>query len=193
MLKINKGGPWIMWPNSLVENFIEFPANKIFDFDGDYSFLLEFELDEKINKKSTLFCKLPSYFGVDIEEYGLTLIYTTDDGESEYVYLDYNWKINTRYILKITKKKSILKYEINDMLLFNVLLDNKLKGDDNSHIIFGSGNFPKNNFNLNYMSLILYRLKIMKSDVLICEHDFSCYIYNKSFDLTENCNFINKI
>ena len=45
MLKINKGGPWIMWPNSLVENFIEFPANKIFDFDGDYSFLLEFELD----------------------------------------------------------------------------------------------------------------------------------------------------
>jgi hypothetical protein len=28
---------------------------------------------------------------------------------------------------------------------------------------------------------------------LIVEHDFDIFIYNKSFDKTENCNFIHKI
>lgn len=193
MLKIEKGDPWIMWPNSLVDNFIDEPANRIFDYDGKYNFILEFELTEVIKQKSTLFCKLPSYFGVDIEPNGLTLIYTTEDNKSEYLYLNYNWEINKKYLLKITKIKNLLKYELDGLLLFNTLLDDKLKGDENSHIIFGSGNFPKNGFNLNYMSVILHYLEIIKENVVISKHNFDSYIYNKSLDLTKNCNFIHRI
>lgn len=193
MLKIEKGDPWVMWPNNLVDNFIDEPANKIFDYSGNFNFILEFELTEPIEQKSTLFAKLPSYFGVDIEPYGISLIYTTEDGNSEYVYLNYEWELNKRYVLKITKNRNILKYEIDGLLIYNTMLNQNLKGDENSHILFGSGNFPKNGFNLNYISVILYRLEIIKDNVLISNHDFETFIHDKSFDLTNNCNFIHRI
>jgi hypothetical protein len=82
---------------------------------------------------------------------------------------------------------------INEIEIFFKLLLNKLGGDDNSHIIFGSGNFPKNGFNLNYISLILVEVEVEKDGVVISRHNFNKFIHNKSFDLTNNCNFINKI
>ena len=177
----------------LVGNFVDDPANKIFDYQGNFNFTLEFELVEKVELKSTLFAKLPSYFGLDIEPHGMTLILTTEDSNTEYIYLNYEWEVGKRYTLKITKNKNILKYEINGLLIFNTLLTQLLKSDDNSHIIFGSGNFPVNGFNLNYMSVILHQLKILKDNILISDHDFNIFIHSKSFDLTNNCNFIHRI
>lgn len=193
MLKIEKGNPWVMWPNNLVNNFIDDPANKIFDYDGKFNFILEFEITEPIIDKSSLFAKLPSYFGVDIEHLGLTLIYTTEDGKSEYKFLNYEWKLNKKYVLVISKNDNILKYEIDGLVIFETKINQKLKGDDISHIIFGAGNFPKNGFNLNYISVILYKVSISKDDIIISNHSFDKFIHNKSYDSTENCNFIHKI
>ena len=44
MLRIEKGNPWAMWPDNLVDNFIDNPANKIFDYEGNFMFHLVFEL-----------------------------------------------------------------------------------------------------------------------------------------------------
>ncbi len=52
MLKITKGNPWVMWPDSLVENFITDPANKILDYNGNFDFKLIFELPNLVNIKS---------------------------------------------------------------------------------------------------------------------------------------------
>ena len=61
------------------------------------------------------------------------------------------------------------------------------------HIIFGAGNFPKNGYNLNYTDIELYEFKVTQEDKLLCHHTFEEYIYDKSVDLTGDCNFINKI
>ena len=83
MLRIEEGEPWVMWPDNLVANFIDYPANKIFDYNGEFEFKLVFELVAPVKRKSTLFSKLPSYFGIDIEEYGLLLIVTEDTKNTE--------------------------------------------------------------------------------------------------------------
>lgn len=193
MLKIQEGEPWVMWPDKLVGNFIDYPANKIFDYDGDYEFTIDFEFERPILKKQTLFSKLPSYFGFDLEPNGFTFIYTEEDNNTEYVSVNYQWQHKERYKLKILKRSFEIFIYIDDILIMTEFLKTKLKVDDISHIIFGAGNFPKNGFNLNYFSVILHSVKIIKDSELISDHEFNKFIHNKSFDLTNNCNFIYKI
>lgn len=193
MLKIDEGAPWVMWPNNLVDNFVTEPANQIFDYGGNYQFHITFSFENDIIKRSTLFSKLPSYLGIDLDENGFTFIYTYECGTTEYEIIPNKWEINRIYHFCITKKDEILSIYLDDLLLFTIKLKQKLASNDNSHIIFGAGNFPKNNFNLNYFSVILYRVTIMKEGKEIAHHNFDKFIHNKSFDNTNNCNFIYKI
>lgn len=193
MLKIIKGNPWVMWPDSLVENFIDEPANKILDYEGNFDFILTFELPELVNEKSTLFSKLPSYFGVDIEVNGLTIILNEKERTAKYVFVDFTWKTNEKYVLEIIKRVNIITLKINGDILFNYEIETELSSDGISHIIFGAGNFPKNDFNLNYINVMLHKFEIIKEGVTISKHNFETFIHNKSFDETGNCNFIHKI
>lgn len=193
MLKINKGEPWVMWPDNIVKNFIEFPANKIFDYDGNFEFYLIFELIDEISEKSTLFSKLPSYFGFDLEKNGFTFIISDLDGNLFYFFKEIEWNKNKKYKILIKKEKNILLLNINDNNKLIIELEKPLSKDDNSHIIFGSGNFPKNNYNLNFLSCVLHEMIIKKEDEIICHHNFIKNIHNKMYDITGNCNFLNKI
>lgn len=193
MLKITKGNPWVMWPDSLVENFIKDPANKILDYNGNFDFRLIFELPSLVKTKSTLFSKLPSYFGVDIEEYGLTFIISETNRESKYKFSDFTWEIDKKYQLNIQKRGNSLTLSIDDNQIIEHVIETELSSDNISHIIFGAGNFPKNNFNLNYIDVTLHEFEIKKEDSIMCSHKFETFIHNKSFDETGNCNFIHKI
>ena len=194
MLKIDKGEPWVMWPDNLVSNFIESPANKIFDYDGEYIFNLKFELNEPIDGKKTLIAKLPTYFGIDIIPNGCLLIYSFQDGiEAFQLFKEYKWNQNLVYDLVVKKNGNQMSITINEEEFFHIELNEQLGYDDNSHIIFGAGNFPKNGFNLNYLSLTLHYLNIVKDGKVISEHKFETFIHEKSFDLSNNCNFLHKI
>ena len=193
MLKIEEGKPWVMWPDILVANFIDYPANKILDYDGNFVFKIKFELTKPIKKKSTLFSKLPSYFGVDLEEYGLLLIVTDNTKKTDYLFGNNIWNVGEIYELEIKKINNVIQVMLNGTSLINYELKNDLASDDISHIIFGAGNFPKNGFNLNYSELILHYLSITKDEMVIAEHYFNQFIHNKSFDETGNCNFIHLI
>lgn len=193
MLKIVKGNPWVMWPDSLVENFIDEPANKILDYSGYFDFILTFELPELVTEKSTLFSKLPSYFGVDIEVNGLTIILNEKERTAKYMFVDFIWMPNEKYNLEIIQRNKIIIVKINGETLLNYQIETELSSDGISHIIFGAGNFPKNNFNLNYIDVILHQFEIVKEGVTISKHNFETFIHNKSFDETGNCNFIHKI
>lgn len=193
MLRINKGEPWVMWPDSMVANFIEDPANKVFDYEGDFTFSLSFNLTFPVEEKSTLFSKLPSYFGVDLERNGLVLLYTYRNTDTKYEWVDYSWKIETEYIITLRKSGNILELLVNDEKLLILTLTDILASDNNSHIIFAAGNFPKNGFNLNYLDVNLNHLTVEKQGTLISKHNFETFIHNKSFDITGNCNFIHKI
>lgn len=193
MLKIEEGKPWVMWPNLLVSNFIDDPANKVFDYDGNYEFILSFRLPKEVKNKSTLFSKLPSYFGVDIDKNALTLILTNINNEVTYKSILYNFEKNKKYDLRIVKNMDTLNISLNDILCFEFKLDKPLAKDDLSHIIFGAGNFPKNGFNLNFLSIEMEHLLIKKDNIIIAEHSFNYFIHNKSYDETGNCNFIHSI
>ena len=193
MLRIEKGKPWVMWPNLLVSNFIDWPANRILDYDGDFRLTITFELIEPVIEKSTLLSKLPSYFGIDLHEHELLLIVTEIDGNTEYISTPYEWEINTDYELSIVKIGENLTILINEQVLITHLIKTKLAKDDISHLVFGSGNFPKNKVNLNYMTCNLKELKVIKDGILITHHLFEKQLHNKWYDETGNCNFIHQI
>jgi hypothetical protein len=193
MLKIKEGEPWIMWPNILGQKFIKDPANHIFDHEGEFSFRLVFELEEPITKKSTLFAKLPSYFGIDLEDYGILLIVTNNSGKTEYLTCNFQWEINKKYNLLITKEEDAVTVYIDGNALTLYFIEDKLAADPNSHIIFGAGNFPKNGFNLNYLGVTLHELEIIRDTETISKHAFEEFIHGKSYDLTDNCNFLHQI
>lgn len=193
MLRIDSGSPWIMWPDSIVENFIENPANKVFDSEKNFTFRTVFSLPKDITGKSTLFSKLPSYFGIDLEIDGMTFIVSYETGYTNYTHVKYNWQIEKEYDLVIVREEKEMYFFVNRENILNFTLRDKLASDNTSHIIFGAGNFPKNGFNLNYLGVDLKKLQIFQENTLIAEHDFDIFIYSKSFDKTENCNFIHKI
>ena len=98
MLKINKGEPWVMWPNNLVSNYIDVLGNKIFDEKKNYTFKMIFELTEPVDEKQTLFAKLPSYFGIDLSPEGCLLIYKFEDSiETYYLFEKFVWELNKKY------------------------------------------------------------------------------------------------
>jgi hypothetical protein len=193
MLKIEKGKPLVMWPNLLVSNFIDWPANRILDYDGDFTLTITFQLIEPVIEKSTLLSKLPSYFGIDLHEKEILLIVTEIDGNTEYVSHPFEWEINFDYELSVTKKDEHLMIIINGETIITHLIKTKLAKDDISHIVFGAGNFPKNKVNLNYMSCNVKELKIIKDKQLLAHHLFETQIHNKWYDETGNCNFIHQI
>lgn len=193
MLRIKEGEPWVMWPNNLVDNFLELPSNRIFDYNCDFEFNIVFELTDEILSKSTLFAKLPSYLGIDLESQGILFILSEEGLDTRYITHQHSWNVGKKYDLLIKRVNKTLTIDLDSTTIINIDLITSIPDDSNSHIVFGAGNFPQNGFNLNYLSVILHYLSIKKEGVLISEHLFEKFINNKSFDQTNNCNFIYKI
>lgn len=193
MLRIKEGEPWVMWPNNLVDNFLDLPSNRIFDYNCDFEFNIVFELTDEILSKSTLFAKLPSYLGIDLESQGILFILSEEGLDTRYITHQHSWNVGKKYNLLIKRVNKTLTIDLDSTTIIEIDLITSIPDDSNSHIVFGSGNFPQNGFNLNYLSVILHYLSIKKEGVLISEHLFEKFINNKSFDQTNNCNFIYKI
>jgi hypothetical protein len=194
MLKICKGEPWTMWPDNIVSKFIDNPANRIFEHEGNFIYHMRFELLEPIVDKATLFSKLPNYFGIDMIPNGCVLLYSYKNNIETYSdFKECFWEEEKIYDLYIEKKRNNLKITLNGIVFFDIDLITSLASNDNSHIVFAAGNFPKNGFNLNYVTYNLHYLSIIRDGVMISEHTFEEFIHGKSFDLTDNCNFIFKI
>lgn len=193
MLKINKGEPWLMWPNRRVENFIDFPANNIFNYIGNFSFRLDFELVDDVLEVCTLFAKLPNYCGINVEPIGCLLTLTYEDNTADYLLHRMIWKKKILYKLEIIRNDDTISLFLNNELILEKKLVIELLKNDASQFIFGAGNFPINNENLNYFNVNLYYFEVKKENKIIAKHEFKKFIHGKSFDLSDNCNFIEKI
>ena len=194
MLKINKGEPWIFWPNSICDVLPENPGNKILT--GDQYFKVTFKLvltDTSFDQK-TLFTIVPRYTGLDLYGDSMKLTITCED-TVEYIDLP---------LLVIPDKETLITVEHEPKEFFRLFINNELVYDyrlegrsfglaDNPHIIIGAGNFPKNDFNLNYTEFNLLEFIVEKKDEVLSKHLFQDFIFDKSVDLTENCNFIHKL
>jgi hypothetical protein len=194
MLEIRKGNPWIFWPSSICDTFPLDPANK--KLNGKFSFTLDidFTLLDDTECKKTIFSLLPMYSGYDCDKGCDIFLY--NDGEKTHTkvlpnLVHPNKKTNIKF--KYIYNKGI-EFSVDNNIQVRVEMKNKTLGySESPHIIFGAGNFPKNNFNLNYTDIDLHEFKLTVNDEILSHHTFEKFIHDKSFDLTENCNFIHKI
>jgi len=196
MLKLKKGEPWVFWPSSICDTFPENPGNKVLRGDCYFEFEIKFTLNELSNERMTLFSLLPKYTGLDIHPngQGMTFVCTTES-TTEYVELPMLVNIGKETTIKLKHlPKDNLSLFINGTKVYEEDLTNKVFGIDSSpHIIFGAGNFPKNNFNLNYVDLDLHEFILKGIIGTLSHHIFEEFIFDKSIDISGNLNFIHKI
>lgn len=214
---INESEPWLLWPDKVSYGINKGEIGKTFEGYTDFTLAMNIKVLTKSETKRTLFAKLPNYCGIDLESNNklLLILKLLKNNEETYQYIISDDSLNDCYnilIFRYLKDKNIVDVSINDNIVIQYKLDNdeQLTIGNEPHIIFGSGNFPHNNFNLNYCSYDINFLLISKSyklyneilniknnimldDSIIGLYDFNKHTDFKVYDLSENCNFLHKI
>ena len=73
-------------------------------------------------------------------------------------------------------------------------MEDNVFGINNSPLILiGAGNFPKNNFNLNFTEFDLLRFTLSQDEKILADHFFEERIFDKYVDITGNLNFVHKL
>jgi hypothetical protein len=211
-----KEEPWLLWPEVNAYGIDKGDIGSLFNGENDFTISFKLDLIDIESDKKTLFCILPYYIGFDVEGFNLSFILTTIDENNNKV-PNYFWFDN---IIKKTENIFTISYSKNNkkinVLLDELLLMEKILNDTNfnnttkTHIIFGAGNFPNNDYNLNYAEYDAKKLIFSKkclqyneiieifnnekiNEDVIAYFNFEEYTNYKIYDLTGNCNFINKI
>lgn len=194
MLKIKKGEPWLFWPDSICDTFPENPANRILTGESYFKLTLLFSAPNPSSEQRTIFTIVPCFTGLDLYQNSCTLIVTLED-TTEYFTLPKLFDIGEKVNLVLEHSpKEFLRLFINSELSFELELKGRVLGIDKSpHILLGSGNFPDKGFNLNYTDLDLFEFKLENNKETLALHKFSEFIFDKSVDLTDNCNFIHRL
>tara|TARA_B110000285_G_C15139149_1_gene629438 strand:+ start:1831 stop:2418 length:588 start_codon:yes stop_codon:yes gene_type:complete len=195
MLNISKGNPWLFWPSHICDTFPENPANKVLTGFSSFDLVVDLKVNKVQGEIGTLFTLLPHYTAMDIYDGRLLFTLMNRDNETKYydlptpLYDGIRLKIHWQHIAKDT----FTVFINNNEVLKVDLKENGFATTSDPHIIIGAGNFPKNDFNLNYVDIDLFEFILKQRDKVLCHHTFENYIFDKSVDLTGNCNFINKI
>ena len=194
MLKISKGEPWLFWPSSICETFPEKPANLILS--GEYNFEVElsFILRDYSDKQKTIFALVPHYTGLDLYKDQIVFTVTYED-KARYYRLPriFTPDITTNIRIEHKVKEHFKIFIDKEEVVSESLSDKSLGKCPHPHIIFGAGNFPKNNFNLNYTDIDLLRFSLFQNGSLLADHFFEERIFDKYVDITGNLNFIHKV
>ena len=215
---IKEGEPWLLWPNMVSYGINTGDIGKTFEGDTDFTLSMYIKILTKSAEKRTIFAKLPNYMGLDIEKENnnlMLILNLNKNGETEWKYLFSETEIGYDFNLitfRFNKTNKILEILVNDIIAIEYKLENdeELSIGYEPHIIFGSGNFPSNGFNLNYCEYNIDFLMISKSiksifeiynikdnlildDTIVGLYDFKKHTDYKIYDLSENCNFLHKI
>ena len=191
MLSIRNKEPWAFWPTRVSPSFFDFAGNKAISGKYNFKFELDFTLRKTYEDKSTIFSILPIYTSLNYyNEHMSNIDVHTEDG------MDWSEIKDTIFINRKHKVTVENKVEGN----FTAHIDGKevIRAKNFSHVddpqlLFGAGNFPWHNENHHHCDLDLHEFKMYHNNNLISHHLFKEFIYEKSFDLTGNCNLIHKV
>lgn len=193
-MRISKGSPLVFWPSSICETFPENPSNLLLSGEKEFSFSVEFTIQEEVIDHATVFTLLPRYCGLDVYN-NKSIITITYEEEAKYYDIGNIIQPFKRTLVtfqNLPKDKFVVF--INREAVLEENLSEKTLGISNApHIIFGAGNFPKNDFNLNYVNMDLHSFKINHQGSEVTNHLFEEKIFDKFVDTTGNLNFIHKI
>jgi hypothetical protein len=218
-MTIEHGEPWLLWPDTVSYGINKGDIGSVFEGGNDFTINMRVKILSKEPSKRTLFAKLPNYMGLDVEKENNNLLFICNfekDGkvEAEYLFINnelgWDWNFIT---IRYNKQLNYIEVLINDMVVLEKMMvgGQKLSVGHEPHILFGSGNFPHNGFNLNYCEYDIDHLLISKKylsfsniksiyetkDVgdheVVGLYDFKEKTNYKVYDFTGNCNFIHKI
>jgi len=216
---IKESEPWLLWTDKVSFGLDKGEISKTFEGETDFTISMHLKILSKSSDKKTIFAKLPNYVGIDIEHESNRLLLILNINKSnetkyEYIMSDIGLYDDFNYLtFSYKKEEKLLEVFINQEVAIKYKLENdeELSVGHEPHIIFGAGNFPHNNFNLNYCSydvdfLIIAKKMLYYSDIvsyynkerepvkeIIGLYDFDKKTEYKIFDYTNNCNFIHKI
>jgi hypothetical protein len=213
---IEKGEPWILWPDKVSYGINR--GNIAETFEGTCDFTLGINLKIiSTEGKRTIFAKLPNYCGIDLEGNNnpLLILKILKGGQEKYEYIRSQIEVNYDYnffIYRYKKSEGLIEVLVNEEIAISYKLgtDEQLTSEEEPHIIFGAGNFPENDFNMNLCSYDVDFLVISKSHLsyeeikeikekrdvskeIVGMYDFKKKTEYKIYDLSKNCNFIHKI
>lgn len=218
-MTVEHGEPWLLWPDTVSYGINKGEIGKVFEGENDFTLSMRVKVLSKEPSKRTLFAKLPNYMGLDVENENNNLLFICNfeqDGqvEAEYLFINnelgWDWNFIT---VRYNKGVNFLEVLINDIVVLEKMLkpNQKLSVGNDPHILFGSGNFPHNGFNLNYCEYDIDYLLISKKYLSFKDinhvyqtketdnvgavglYDFKEKTNYKVYDFTGNCNFIHKI
>lgn len=198
---IKEGEPWLLWPSMVSYGLNRGDIGNTFE--GSHSFYLEmtFKVLSKEPSKRTLFAKLPSYLGVDVEGENNRLLLILNLKRDTTEYCEYimseegiGWEMVT-LLFDYSKEERLVKISVNErpFISYELKEGESLNSGSDPHVIFGAGNFPHNGFNLNYCSYEIEHLRISRDNEVLGLYDFKERTDYKIYDFTRNCNFIHKI
>jgi hypothetical protein len=214
---IKEAEPWLLWPDMVSYEINTGKISETFEGHTDFTMAINLKVLSTPLNKRTIFAKLPNYCGIDIETNNtpMLILKLLKNGEELYRYLTSETIVDRNFnllIYRYNKKDRVVEVLVNENVAISYSLENneELTVGFEPHIIFGSGNFPKNNFNLNYCSYETDFILISKSyksyseiidiknkqtidESIVGLYDFKKYTDYKVYDLSENCNFIHKI
>lgn len=197
MLRISKGEPWLFWPSSICDTFPENPANLYLDGNSNFTLEVDFLIAEVTDTQKTIFTIVPRFTALDCYP-DKTVITITYEDRADYHTL--NTVIPpgalTKVVFKHVKNLSFEVFINKERVVYEDLTKRPYRTFGLSkfpHVILGAGNFPKNDFNLNYSELEIHSFKVYKDDELVAHHNFEKQIFDKFVDVTNNLNFIHKI
>lgn len=214
---IERNEPWILWPDNVSYGINKGNIGQTFEGENSFSLVMKLKLLSNDTVKRTIFAKVPNYCGIDIEPNNkpLLILRINREGEEISEYLTSQTPINEDFnylIFRYNRDEKLIEVLLNELVIISYILkeNETLTKESNPHIIFGAGNFPINNFNMNLCSYDLDFLMISKSyltfeeiidikenktikNEIIGLYDFEKHTDFKVFDLTNNCNFLHKI
>lgn len=191
MLSIRNKEPWVFWPTRVCPSFFSLSGNQLLT--GRYNFKLEidFTLIKTYEEKATIFSILPIYTAFNYyNEHMSNIDIHTEDGMRWSEIKDIVSIGKRHKIVLENKNKSILSFSIDDILIIEV---KNFSYTDDPQLLLGAGNFPWHTENHHYCDLDLHEFKLYHENELISHHIFNEFIYEKSVDISGNCNFIHKI
>lgn len=213
---INSGEPWLMWPDKVSYQINKGNIGDTFEGETDFTLAMNIKILTKSETKRTIFAKLPNYCGIDLEpnNHFLLILKLLKNDEETYKYIVSDESINDDFnilMFRYSKFKRLISVSINENVVVSYYLDDdeSLTVGHEPHIIFGAGNFPHNNFNLNYCSydmdfLLISKTYMEHNEIIstmselnntnsVALFDFKEHTDYKVYDLTGNCNFLHKI
>lgn len=216
---IKEQEPWLLWPDKVSYEINKGEIGKTFEGDTDFTISMRIKILSKSSEKRTIFAKLPNYTGIDIEKEDnkLLLILNLKDNNGtrgEYLMSDIGLGFDFNFLtFSYNKQERLLQVIVNQEVVITYKLkdEEELSNGHEPHIIFGAGNFPHNNFNLNYCSyevdfLIIAKKMLSYTQIksfyeknetldssIVGLYDFIEKTDYKIYDHSNNCNFIHKI